>query len=92
VREQTVKHSDATTWRQSGLRRQLWTIATTLVTVFVVTLNGTKETVKKLLGVPKGILVSDGVPLLSCEKRPVLQVCHLWLSEHRLFLLCNYGR
>jgi transposase len=36
---QPVKHVDATGWRQSGDSRSLWTIATTMVTVFAVTLR-----------------------------------------------------
>ncbi len=41
VSEQGVKHVDATGWRQAGKGRTLWTIATTLVTVFGITADGT---------------------------------------------------
>ena len=84
AREQSVKHSDATSWRESGLRRQLWTIATTLVTVFAVTLNGTMETVKKLLGAPKGILVSDRARVFLFWPAKCRQVC--WAHLIRMFV------
>jgi len=36
VADQGIKHSDATSWRQGNQPRTLWTIATALVTVFII--------------------------------------------------------
>jgi transposase len=84
IQKQSVKHTDATSWRQSGLRRQLWTIATTLTTVFVITLNGTMDTVKRLLGKPIGILVSDRAKAFLFWPKNKRQVC--WAHLIRMFV------
>jgi len=57
--EQPVKNVDATGWKQNGVGKSLWTIATTLVTVFVVTGDATEKTVKQMLGKLHGIMVTD---------------------------------
>jgi transposase len=57
--EQSVKNVDATGWKQNGVGKSLWTIATTLVTVFVVTHDATEKTVKQMLGKLRGILITD---------------------------------
>ena len=56
---QPVKNLDATSWKQNGVGKSLWTIATTLVTVFVVTHDATENTVKQMLGKLYGILITD---------------------------------
>jgi transposase len=48
VREDTVKHTDGTTWLQAGLLMSLWTVATAMVTVFKIVANGRKDTLKPL--------------------------------------------
>jgi len=57
--EQPVKNVDATGWKQSGVGKSLWTITTTLVTVFVVTHDATEKTVKQMLGKLVGIMITD---------------------------------
>jgi transposase len=59
VAEQPIKHADATNWRQGGQARTLWTIATTLVTVFCINKNGSMAGLRGLFTKLKGILVSD---------------------------------
>ena len=82
VRRQPVKYSDATSWRQGDKRKQLWTIACALVSVFKVTADGTMETAKRLLG-STGTLISDraGAFLFWVMKRR--QVC--WAHLLRTF-------
>jgi len=59
VANQTIKHSDATGWRQGGEARTLWTIATAFATVFFITKDGTMAGLRGLFAKVKGILVSD---------------------------------
>lgn len=59
VADQPIKHSDATGWRQAGEARTLWTIASTFVTVFFITQDGTMAGLRGLFAKVKGILVSD---------------------------------
>ena len=57
--EQPVKNLDATSCKQNGVGKSLWTITTTLVTVFVVTHDATEKTVKQMLGKMVGIMITD---------------------------------
>lgn len=59
VRGQPVKHVDASTWRLDGAYAALWTIATTLVAVFFVTVDAKAPTIKLLLGKLRGVMVTD---------------------------------
>src|SRR5690606_6388962 len=59
VHQAEVKHTDGTSWFQSGLSRALWTIATAAATVFKIVTDGSKKTLEPLYGALQGILVSD---------------------------------
>ena len=59
VADEPIKHSDATGWRQAGQPRTLWTIASTFVTVFFITKDGSMAGLRGLFANVKGILVSD---------------------------------
>jgi len=59
VRQAKVKNLDATTWAQAGEPRSLWTFASRLATVFVITLGATTEVVRELVGAVRGTLVTD---------------------------------
>jgi transposase len=59
VADQGIKHSDATSWRQGNQSRALWTIATALVTVFIIVPNASMAGLRGLFAKIKGILVSD---------------------------------
>jgi hypothetical protein len=39
----TIKHTDGTSWRQAGVTRQLWTVATAAVSVFSIVENGAQR-------------------------------------------------
>ena len=57
--EDVLKHIDATSWRQSGKGRTLWTIATALVTFYGITADGSRAGLRGLLAAVRGILVTD---------------------------------
>lgn len=56
---QPVKHVDATTWMQRHQARTLWTIATSTVTVFAITVDATRAELQSLFTTIRGILVTD---------------------------------
>jgi transposase len=60
-----VKHTDGTSWFQSGLSLTLWTIATATATVFKIVADGSKKTLRPLYGALSGILVSDRAAALT---------------------------
>jgi transposase len=79
-----VKHTDGTGWCQAGQTLQLWTIATTAVTVFKVLTDGTAVTLKALLGRIKGVLVSDRASALNFWAMNRRQIC--WAHLLRKFI------
>jgi len=83
VAEQPIKHSDATGWRQGGQARTLWTIATSSVTVFFITKDGTKAGLRALFAKLKGILVSDRGRQFGFWSMDQRQVC--WAHLIRKF-------
>jgi transposase len=84
ARLEPVKHVDATGWVQGGQARSLWTIATTLVTVFAITLDGTREHLQGLLATIRGILVSDRAPQFQFWTMHKRQIC--WAHLLRKFV------
>jgi len=54
-----VKHLDATSWRESGSYRALWTLATATVTVFTILGDGTREALRTWVDRVRGVLVTD---------------------------------
>jgi transposase len=83
VRAQPVKHTDATGWARGKAARSLWTITTALVTVFFITADGTKGTVRRLLGRVRGWLVSDRAKQFGFWAITRRQVC--WAHLMRKF-------
>ena len=88
VEQAPVKHTDGTSWFQSGVLCSLWTIATTAATLFKITVNGQKDTLAPLFGALVGILVSDRATALTFWAMERRQICwaHLlrkfiWFSE-----------
>lgn len=59
VRQAKVKNLDATSWAQAGEPRSLWTFASRLATVFVITMAATTDVVRELVGSVRGTLVTD---------------------------------
>lgn len=84
ARDAPIKHVDATSWRQGGAWRNVWTIATTMVSVFAITTDGTARTVRALLGKLKGILVSDRATAFGFWAIERRQVC--WAHLLRKFV------
>ena len=80
---QPVKHVDATGWRQGMAARTLWTIATATVTVFAITVDGTKATAQQLLSCIRGFLVSDRAKQFNFWAMEKRQVC--WAHLVRKF-------
>jgi len=79
-----VKHTDGTTWLQAGVTMSLWTIATSMVTVFKIVASGSKKTLQPLYGALKGILVSDRDSSLTFWSMQRRQVC--WAHLLRKFV------
>jgi transposase len=84
VLEQPLKHVDATGWPLGKRLRSLWTIATPLVTVFCITMSGSKEAVRQMLGKARGILVSDRAPQFGFWAMNRRQIC--WAHLLRKFI------
>jgi transposase len=84
VRTADVKHTDGTSWFQSGLSRALWTIATAAATVFKIVADGSKQTLEPLYGALHGILVSDRAKALNFWAMERRQIC--WAHLLRKFV------
>jgi transposase len=84
VRQAEVKHTDGTSWFQSGLSRALWTIATATATVFKIVVDGSKQTLEPLYGALYGILVSDRAKALNFWAMERRQIC--WAHLLRKFV------
>ena len=75
VDEASVKHTDGTTWYQSNVLCALWTIATSMATVFKILANGRASTLAPLFGKKLGILVSDRATALNFWAMEKRQIC-----------------
>lgn len=79
-----VKHTDGTTWYQSGVALTLWVLASSVATVFKVLANGQRDTLKPLFGRLRGILVSDRATALKFWAMERRQIC--WAHLLRKFI------
>lgn len=84
VKNAPVKHTDGTSWLQAGAVVSLWTIASTMATVFKILPSGTKDLLKPLFGAFKGILVSDRAGALTFWAMERRQIC--WAHLIRKFI------
>lgn len=84
VQRANVKHTDGTSWLQSGVTLCLWTIATKAATVFKVLTDGSKETLMRLFGQKEGILISDRAAALDFWAMERRQIC--WAHLIRKFI------
>ena len=75
VEQAPVKHTDGTSWFQGGVMCSLWTIATTMATVFKILANGQATTLAPLFGQKLGILVSDRATALKFWAMERRQIC-----------------
>lgn len=78
------KHTDGTGWRQAGTALQLWTVATSSVTVFTIVKDGTSKTLRALFGRIKGILISDRAKAINFWAMNRRQIC--WSHLLRKFV------
>jgi transposase len=70
-----VKHTDGTSWFQAGVMCSLWTIATSVMTVFKILANGQARTLAPLFGKKLGLLVSDRATALNFWAMDKRQIC-----------------
>lgn len=84
VNRAAVKHTDGTSWLRAGKLLSLWTIASTLATVFKILPNGRADTLKALYGAMRGILVSDRATALKFWAMERRQIC--WAHLLRKFV------
>lgn len=83
VRHAKVKHLDATSWSRAGEPSSLWTFASRLATVFVITAGATAETVRTVVGRMRGTLVTDRGSQFGFWAMAQRQVC--WAHLVRRF-------
>lgn len=84
VRQAKVKHLDATSWAQAGEARSLWTFASRLATVFVITMTATTDVVRELVGRVRGTLVTDRGSQFGFWAMDQRQIC--WAHLIRKFV------
>jgi transposase len=84
VQRAKVKHLDATSWSRSGEASTLWTFASRMATVFVITANATAETVQGLVGRVRGTLVTDRGSQFGFWAMKQRQIC--WAHLTRRFV------
>lgn len=75
VEDAPVKHTDGTSWYQSNVLCALWTIATSMATVFKILTNGRAMTLEPLFGKKLGTLVSDRATALNFWAMEKRQIC-----------------
>ncbi len=75
VNQAPVKHTDGTSWFKAGLMCSLWTIASSMATVFKILANGKSDTLAPLFGDKLGVLVSDRATALNFWAMEQRQVC-----------------
>ncbi len=79
-----VKYADATSWLLAGLTISLWTMATSMATIYKIFDNGRRETIRPWFGKLLGILVSDRASVFDFWAMSARQICHAHLI--RLFV------
>ena len=84
VEAATIKHTDATSWTQAGMLLSLWTIASTLATVYHIVGNGCRATIQPLFGPLFGILISDRASVFGFWCMAMRQIC--WAHLIRKFV------
>ncbi|WIG93032.1 IS66 family transposase [Myxococcus sp. SDU36] len=70
-----VKHTDGTQWLEGCQARALWTIASSMATVFKILTDGKSRTLAALFGLKLGVLVSDRATALNFWAMEARQVC-----------------
>jgi len=84
VEEAPVKHADATSWLLAGITMSLWTLSTTLTTVYRIFNDGRRKTIRVMFGNLVGILVSDRASVFGFWEMALRQIC--WAHLLRKFV------
>ena len=84
VEHAAVKHTDGTTWLRDGKTKSLWTISSSLATLYEILENGARETISPLFGALIGILVSDRASVFGFWVMVMRQIC--WAHLLRKFV------
>jgi transposase len=84
VQTAKVKYTDGTTWLESGVTMQLWTIAAACATVFKILTEATAPMLRPLFGKRIGTLVSDRATALYFWAMDARQIC--WAHLIRRFV------
>lgn len=79
-----VKHVDETSWVRDFERVSAWVFATMLVSVFRITADGRRKTLRKLLKRQRGVLVSDRASVFLYWSMGRRQIC--WSHLLRAFI------
>lgn len=79
-----VKYSDGTTWLRDGKTKSLWTISSSMATLYEILDDGCRETITPLFGVLYGILVSDRASVFGFWAMAMRQIC--WAHLLRKFV------
>lgn len=84
VEAAAIKYMDGTTWLRDGKTRSLWTVSTSLATLYEVLLDGARETIMPLVLGVVGFLVSDRASVFSFWPMAMRQIC--WAHLIRKFV------
>jgi transposase len=84
VREQEVRYVDASSWYQAAERENLWVVATSVLSVFLITARATAETVRRIMGGVRGKLVCDRATSFKDWPADMRQTC--WAHLRRYFI------
>jgi transposase len=79
-----LKHMDETSWIRDAQRCSLWVLANTLVTVFRITRDGRRNSLRSFLKRRRGVLVSDRATVFKFWLMRMRQICLAHLL--RLFI------
>lgn len=84
VDKAAVKYADGTTWLREGEMRSLWTVSSSLATLYEILQDGTQKTISPLFGALIGILVSDRASVFGFWVMAMRQIC--WAHLVRKFV------
>jgi transposase len=84
VVQAAIKHADETSWIRDFVRCSVWVFASTSVSVFRIVADGTRESLRRVFGEPKGILLSDRATVFLYWAMGQRQIC--WSHLLRTFV------
>src|SRR5690606_18114013 len=84
VEHADVKYADGTSWLCAGVTMTLWTIATAAGTIYKILKDGRRQTIRRMFGALKGILVTDRATAFGFWLMISRQIC--WSHLIRKFI------